>query len=56
MEIIIATEAIFTASKKADNDFELRIFLTSGLSIATKRKAGTKIPIVDITAPEIPLI
>jgi hypothetical protein len=26
MEIIIATEAIFTASKKEDNDFELRIF------------------------------
>ena len=55
-EIIIATEAMFTASKKAENKTELRIFLTSGFRNATKTKEGRKIAIVEITAPDRPLI
>ena len=35
---IIATEATFTASKNTDTSFELRIFLTSGLSNGSGKK------------------
>lgn len=55
-EIIMATDAIFTASKNAVNKLELRIFLTKGLSKATKINEGKKIPIVDTIAPDKPLI
>ena len=55
-EIIMATEAIFTASRKAENNIELRIFFTSGFRKATKIKEGRKIAIVEMTAPDIPLI
>lgn len=53
---MIATEATFTASRKADINFELRIFLTIGFRSATKAKEGRKIPIVEMIAPERPLI
>jgi len=53
---IMATDATLTASKKADNAFELRIFLTKGLSNATNTNEGRKIAIVEITAPDNPLI
>ena len=53
---IMATEATFTASKKADKLFELRIFLTKGFSNATKINDGRKIAIVEIMAPDSPLI
>lgn len=41
-EIIMATDAIFTASKNTENKLELRIFLTKGLSKATKINEGEK--------------
>ena len=53
---IMATDATLTASKKTDNAFELRIFLTKGLSKATKTNEGRKIAIVEIMAPASPLI
>ena len=55
-EIIIATEATFTASKKAENSLELRIFLTRGFRKATNTNEGRKIAIVEIAAPDNPLI
>ena len=53
---MMATEAIFTASKKAENKTELLIFFTKGFRKATKTNDGRKIAIVEITAPDIPLI
>ncbi len=53
---MMATEAIFTASKKAENKTELRIFFTKGFRKATKTNDGRKIAIVEITAPDRPLI
>lgn len=55
-EIIIATEATFTASKNAENKVEFRIFFTSGLSKATNTNEGKKIPIVETSAPVSPFI
>ena len=55
-EIIMATEATFTASRNAENNTELRIFLTNGFRNATKTNEGRKIAIVEITAPDNPLI
>ncbi|CAD7811086.1 hypothetical protein CHRY9390_02298 [Chryseobacterium aquaeductus] len=53
---IIATEATFTASKKADKLLEFLNFFINGFTKATKRNEGRKIAIVDKTAPETPLI
>ncbi|MNL74971.1 hypothetical protein D3C87_2006920 [compost metagenome] len=55
-EIMMATEATLTASKKIENIFEFLIFLTKGLSKATNTKEGRKIPIVETIAPVSPLI
>jgi len=55
-ETIIATEATFTVSRNAENNFEFRIFFTSGLSNATNTNDGRKIPIVETIAPVSPLI
>ena len=56
MAIIIATEVILTASKKAENSFEFFNFLTIGFNNATNIKDGRKIPSVDTIAPIKPLI
>ena len=56
IEIIIATEATFTASKNAENNFEFRIFLTIGFRKATKTNEGRKMAIVERIAPDNPLI
>ena len=55
-EMMIATEATFTASRKVENRTELRIFFTNGFSKATKMKDGRKIPMVETIAPVKPLI
>ena len=55
-EIIMATEAIFTASKNAENNTELRIFLTKGFRKATNKNEGRKMAMVEIAAPDKPLI
>ena len=54
--IIIAIEATFTASKKVENNFEFLIFFTKGFKRATKIKEGKNIAIVEMNAPENPLI
>ena len=54
-EIMMATEAIFTASRNAENNTELRIFLTNGFRKATNTKEGRKMAMVEITAPDKPL-
>lgn len=56
IEIIIAIDATFTASKNVENNLESRIFFTSGFNNATKIKDGKKMAIVEINAPEKPLI
>ncbi|MNR59373.1 hypothetical protein D3C85_1806200 [compost metagenome] len=56
IEIIIATEDTFTASKNTEKEVELRSFLTNGFNKATNTKEGKKIAKVEIIAPEIPLI
>ena len=56
MEAMMATDATLTASKKAENSTELRIFFTNGFNKATNRNAGTKIATVETTAPVHPLI
>ena len=53
---IIATDATFTASKKAENSSDVRTFFTARPSNATKTKDGRKIPMVETTAPVKPLI
>ena len=55
-ETMMATDATFTASKKVENDLEFRIFLTKGFSKATNTNEGRKIPIVEMIAPDQPLI
>ena len=55
-EIIMATEAIFTASRNAENNTELRIFLTKGFRKATNKNEGRKMAMVEIAAPDKPLI
>ena len=55
-EIIMATEAIFTASKNAENNTDLRIFLTKGFRKATNKNEGRKMAMVEIAAPDKPLI
>ncbi len=56
MAAIKATEATFTASKKAENSWESRIFFTKGFNKATKTKEGRNIPIVLTNAPIPPFI
>ena len=53
---IIATEAMFTASRNADAIFDLRNFGTNGLSNKTKINDGRNIPTVATIAPIIPSI
>jgi len=55
-ETIMAIEATFTASRKAENEFEFRIFRTSGFNKATKTNDGRKIAMVETIAPVSPLI
>ena len=55
-EMMMATDATLTASKKEENNLEFRIFLTKGFSKATNTKDGRKIPIVEMMAPDQPLI
>ena len=55
-ETISATEAMLTASKKAENNLELRINLKKGFKSATNTKDGRKTATVVIRAPQIPLI
>ena len=56
IEIIMATDATFTASRNAEKRVELRIFFTSGFSTATKINDGRKIPMVETIAPVQPFI
>lgn len=56
IEIMIAIDATFTASKKTAKTVEFRIFLTNGFNNATKMNEGKKMAIVEINAPEKPLI
>lgn len=56
MAAIIATDATFTASRNTENSLEFRIFFTIGFNNATNTKDGKKIPRVDTTAPQNPLI
>lgn len=55
-EMIKATDATFTASKKMDNPLDCLIFFINGFNSPTRMKEGKKIAIVDINAPPIPLI
>jgi len=41
-EIIMATEATFTASRNIENKFEVRICFTTGFRKATKTNEGKK--------------
>ena len=51
---IIATAPIFSASKNADIIFDFLIFGIKGLSTATNRNEGRKIPTVAAIAPQKP--
>ena len=53
---IMATDATFTASKKADNAFEFRSFFIKGLRSATKTNEGKNMASVEIIAPDQLLI
>ncbi len=53
---MIATDATLTASRKMDSPLDWRIFFIKGFSNATKINDGRKIAIVEITAPDSPLI
>lgn len=55
-EKMSATEAILTASKKLENNFEFRMNLRRGFKRATNTKDGRKTAKVEITAPQNPLI
>ena len=54
--IITATEAAFTASRKAEKIFDFLSLGKRGLRRATKRKEGRKIPSVARREPVIPPI
>ena len=53
---MIATDAAFTPSRKAENPFDRRIRGTKGFSNATNTKEGRKTATVAITAPYNPFI
>src|SRR5665213_470344 len=53
---IIATDAIFTASRNDENIFEFLIFLAKGFNNAINKKEGKKIPRVATDAPVQPSI
>jgi len=53
---IIATETMFTVSKKADMILDLRSLSIYGFSTATNKNEGRKIPIVAAIAPGKPAI
>lgn len=53
---MIATEAIFTPSRNAENKRDFRIFGTSGFNKATKTNEGRKTAMVAHIAPEGPFI
>ena len=53
---MMATEATLTASRKIESLAELRIFFNKGSNSATKTKAGKKIPMVAMIAPDPPFI
>lgn len=55
-EIMSATEAIFTASKKEEKRVDFRKNFKIGFNNATKIKEGKKTANVEIIAPQIPLI
>ncbi len=55
-ETIIATDATFTASRKIESLTEDLIFFNNVSNKATKIKAGKKIPIVAMIAPDQPFI